>query len=211
MLYFLRPQYYKDVASQPWTSLAWWNASFMHERYFSFFTGVSWETAQKEWVWKGGDSFKSERWLVEPSVCTSQSHPDIQKPPFGAVFNSTLAKVSLEWREKKAFAAVLCSFCHEVQHSFNKTAIIVAAAAAAIVALTYWDCHSEPPLGADACISSKRKKVHRSRLVFGKAVHMILVLPLLFILSSFVGYLPSFSIPSVNSLLFSPFVPPSKR
>lgn len=114
----------------------------------------------------------------------------------------------------KAFAAVLCSFCHEVQHSFNKTATIVAAAAAAaaIVALTYWDCHNEPPLGADACISwKKKKKVHWSRLVFGKAVHMILVLPLLFILSSFVGYLPSFSIPRVNSLLFSPFVPPLKR
>lgn len=60
--------------------------------------------------------------------------------------------------EKKAFAAVLCSVCNEVQHSFNKTAIIVAAAAAAIVALTYWDCHNEPPLGADACISWKKKK-----------------------------------------------------
>lgn len=119
---------------------------------------------------------------------------------------------SQSWvEEKKAFAAVLCSFCNEVQHSFNKTAMIVAAAAAAIVALTYWDCHNEPPLGADACISWKRKKVHWSRFVFGKAVHMILVLPLLFILSSFVGYLPSFSIPSVNSLLFSPFVPPLKR
>lgn len=111
----------------------------------------------------------------------------------------------------KAFAAVLCSFCNEVQHSFNKTATIVAAAAAAIVALTYWVCHNEPPLGADACISWKKKKVHWSRLVFGKAVRMILVLPLLFILSSFVGYLSSFSIPSVNSLLFSPFVPPLKR
>lgn len=122
-----------------------------------------------------------------------------------------LPKSVLSGGKKKAFAAVLCSFCNEVHHSFNKTAIIVTAAAAAIVALTYWDCHNEPPLGADACISRKRKKVHRSSLVFGKAVHMILVLPLLFILSSFVGYLPSFSIPSVNSLLFSPFVPPLKR
>lgn len=58
----------------------------------------------------------------------------------------------------KAFAAVLCSFCNEVQHSFNKTATIVAAAAAAIVALTYWVCHNELPLGADACISWKEKK-----------------------------------------------------
>lgn len=41
MLYFLRPQYYKDVASQPWTWHAWWNASFMHEKYVSFFTAVS--------------------------------------------------------------------------------------------------------------------------------------------------------------------------
>lgn len=156
-------------------------------------------------VWRGGGSFKSERWLDEPSVCTSQSHL-FSTGLLLVQFSTLLLPKSVLSGKIKVFAAVVCSFCNEAQHSFNKTAIIVAPVLlqlffherSGIVTITpYFELIPVSPG------RKKKGKVHWSRLLLGKAspaFYSVLFCWLFAVLCH-----------PQNSLLFSPFVLPSRR